>query len=344
MNNAFFAWQLTHDVEQNERGHQVWPELYHIEEFTELKQLAKFACLEYLQQVYDVSLSVNDLAQLELSIWASVTNPSTDSSANEARFLRREGARRWATYFRKAHALLNEVLDPAGDVPVDSATRDASTSTPVDSQGESRTAPVDAVQRYHLIYEVINQIIGGIQLASEASGLAGGASIEDPVTERSSVPGGAQLRAAFLSASVVLARLAEASQGTPFEYENFGIQAGAAMTLSCRQKNEDTFKEDMASRIKWLEREVENGSNGPSWSTPLLDSLRRRLNGTENVDSDTDSAAVFERNWQMYSEDMPEAVWRLASPRTVGASPAQAGGSLMGQWSTIGWRWSWPDQ
>jgi len=57
----------------------VWPELYrNSEAFVELKNLAKLACLEYLQQVYDASLDESDLAQLELSIWASVTQPRAE--------------------------------------------------------------------------------------------------------------------------------------------------------------------------------------------------------------------------------------------------------------------------
>ena len=47
-----------------------WPELYfHSREFSELKHHLKLSCLEYLQQVYDPTLSTLDLAQLELSIW-----------------------------------------------------------------------------------------------------------------------------------------------------------------------------------------------------------------------------------------------------------------------------------
>lgn len=79
VNNAFFAWQLTHESEQEEQGGAVWPELYRDSEaFVELKNLAKLACLEYLQKVYDASLDESDLAQLELSIWASVTPPRAE--------------------------------------------------------------------------------------------------------------------------------------------------------------------------------------------------------------------------------------------------------------------------
>lgn len=85
VNNAFFAWQLTHESEQeDERGQQQWPELYRdSEDFMELKNIAKLACLEYLQQVYDAPLSALDLAQLELSIWASVT-PASSTGHEEA--------------------------------------------------------------------------------------------------------------------------------------------------------------------------------------------------------------------------------------------------------------------
>jgi len=82
VNNAFFAWQLTHESEQDEKGQGIWPELYRdSEDFVELKNIAKLACLEYLQQVYDAPLSALDLAQLELSIWASVTRASSEVPA-----------------------------------------------------------------------------------------------------------------------------------------------------------------------------------------------------------------------------------------------------------------------
>jgi len=85
VNNAFFAWQLTHDSEQtDEQGQQQWPELYaESKEFKELKQLLKLACLEYLQQVYDASLTVQDLAHFDLSIWASVTPSAHRSEATQ---------------------------------------------------------------------------------------------------------------------------------------------------------------------------------------------------------------------------------------------------------------------
>merc|ERR1712106_598641 len=74
---GFFAWQLTHEAEQSDPARDnYWPELYQdSRDFAELKEFLKLACLEYLQQVYDPSLSVIDLAQLELSLWASVNRP-----------------------------------------------------------------------------------------------------------------------------------------------------------------------------------------------------------------------------------------------------------------------------
>eukprot|EP00971_Amphidinium_carterae_P168715 3342572-Amphidinium_carterae.1 len=37
------------------------------------EELVKLACIEYLQGLYDAALTPVDLAQLEISIWASVT-------------------------------------------------------------------------------------------------------------------------------------------------------------------------------------------------------------------------------------------------------------------------------
>jgi len=78
VNNAFFAWQLTHESEQSsEQGFLQWPELYHqSKDFSELKRLLKLTCMEYLQYIYDAPISSADMSQLELSIWASVYPPS----------------------------------------------------------------------------------------------------------------------------------------------------------------------------------------------------------------------------------------------------------------------------
>merc|ERR1712232_123869 len=51
-------------------------------EFAELKHNAKRMCLEYLRQVYDATLTAKDLAQLELSIWASVTPPADETAGD----------------------------------------------------------------------------------------------------------------------------------------------------------------------------------------------------------------------------------------------------------------------
>ena len=73
VNSAFFNWQLTHDAEQEEDGRpDVWPQLYRdSRDFQEKKRLVKLSPLEHLQQIHSATLSEADLAQLELSIWAS---------------------------------------------------------------------------------------------------------------------------------------------------------------------------------------------------------------------------------------------------------------------------------
>ncbi|CAK8998275.1 Uncharacterized protein SCF082_LOCUS5573, partial [Durusdinium trenchii] len=76
INNAFFNWQLTHGVEQ-EQGQELWPELYGDPTFRELKWRVMLNCKEYLQEVYAETSVSADLEDLELSIWASVTAPLT---------------------------------------------------------------------------------------------------------------------------------------------------------------------------------------------------------------------------------------------------------------------------
>eukprot|EP00929_Paragymnodinium_shiwhaense_P102324 TRINITY_DN65540_c0_g2_i1.p1 TRINITY_DN65540_c0_g2~~TRINITY_DN65540_c0_g2_i1.p1 ORF type:complete len:834 (+),score=188.75 TRINITY_DN65540_c0_g2_i1:81-2504(+) len=251
--------------------------------------------------------------------------------SGEARFLRRESSRRWATYFRKAHSLLNEMLGPEGAAggelpppPEEGATamQDSSSSGRAEKSSSKRHLASDPVSVYHMIYEVANQVVAGVQLASEAS---------DAPSDKDSQGGGgsttgATLRAAFLSAAVVLARLAQASQSTPFEAEEFATQASATLALSCRQENQEVFNEDMEKRIKWLQREAGGGSAGgtpPAWIGQLLGRLQQRLRQADAADAkdQEDTAALedmFQRSWQMYAEDLVEAVWRPVS----GENPA----------------------
>merc|ERR1740121_1345715 len=83
VNNAFFAWQLHQEAEQeDEQGLLQWPELYRdSEDFAELKQLAKLACLDSPPIGVGASLSPLDLAQLRLSMWASVIQPTRGGGA-----------------------------------------------------------------------------------------------------------------------------------------------------------------------------------------------------------------------------------------------------------------------
>jgi len=83
VNNAFFAWQLTNEQEQeSEHGHQHWPELYHdSKEFVELKHLVRVVGAASLQSIHGSSLPSIPAENLEVSIWASVTPPSLTGGA-----------------------------------------------------------------------------------------------------------------------------------------------------------------------------------------------------------------------------------------------------------------------
>eukprot|EP00927_Polykrikos_kofoidii_P019160 TRINITY_DN18927_c0_g1_i2.p1 TRINITY_DN18927_c0_g1~~TRINITY_DN18927_c0_g1_i2.p1 ORF type:complete len:866 (+),score=133.13 TRINITY_DN18927_c0_g1_i2:64-2661(+) len=282
--------------------------------------------------------TANDLGSMrgDYRVDTDVNVYARNDDASRARFLRRENERRWPAYFRKAHFLLNEVLGGPGGVagvkePGDAAggkSDGAATAGESAPQNVAERAPfLDEVQLYHLLYEVVNQVVAGVQLASEASGRgvgmpASGDRLGDVGGSRELAAGGdSTLRAAFLSASVVLARLAKASVGTSLEHEEFGAQAGAAMALSCRQQDQAAFNEDVTNRIRWLQLETGAGSGGaPAWSQPLLEGLQRRLNDTEkegrpvrNGPTSEQMDGVFQRSWQMYSEDLAEAVWRPAA-------------------------------
>jgi len=141
-------------------------------------------------------------------------------------------------------------------------------------------------------------------------------------SEAQSQGSSAAMRATFLSAAMVLARLAQASKGTPLEHEDFGAQATAAIALSCPSRdNPEAFRKEMSRRISWLENGSENDSGKASensaiemspWRAELLSNLRQRINSSLDADQ---FGAMFERSWQMYAEDLVEAVWRPANGR-----------------------------
>ena len=59
----------------------MWPQLYRdSRDFQEKKRLVKLSPLEHLQQIHSATLSEADLAQLDLSIWASVTPPNEETT------------------------------------------------------------------------------------------------------------------------------------------------------------------------------------------------------------------------------------------------------------------------
>lgn len=268
-----------------------------------------------------------------------VQRRDTEADASQDLFFRREGSRRWAAYFRKAQRLLDAAVQ----------------RSPGGEEEGSEPRGVDAVRMYHLLYETVNQVVGGVQLASEASrtsapaaplelrragaaegtggtgGLlaeagtvvAGGAAVKPPPIG-SGGQGDTALRAAFLSAAVALARLAQASRGTPLEHEDFGAQAGAAVALSCRQQDKQVFERDMALRLEWLRHGEEEGKE-QSWRAGLLDALQEGLRPGAAEEA---LRPAFERSWRMYAEDLPEAVWRPALGRLEEGEGRMTGSAL----------------
>jgi len=203
-------------------------------------------------------------------------------------FFKREAERRWASYFSRAHQTLDVAQGGRSDVDGNSA-------------GGQDDLSRDMVQVYHMLYEVVNQLVGGLQLAAEAE-------TSGPDMAPSS------LRAAFLSAAVVLARLAQASRGTPLEHEDFESQASAAVTLSCRNHGAQVKScQNLAQRLTWLQSQKGLDANAVSsgnWHN-LLETLERRLNGS--VADGMNLEPIFQRSWHMYAEDLAQAVWRPAA-------------------------------
>lgn len=221
-------------------------------------------------------------------------NALDDEQAQES-FFQREAERRWGTYFNQAHRTLNIAEHGnehgQGDEP----------------QSLESTKP-DAVQIYHLLYEAVNQVVGGLQLAAEA------ASSAQVISKGTHWNGASSLQTAFLSAAVVLARLSQVSRGTPLEMEDFEAQASAAVTLSCQnQEVPDQTCQDLAHRIQWLRNqkasEVEMG-RAHGWQS-LLELLQRRQNASNQEARSLEP--IFQRSWHMYAEDLAQAIWRPAT-------------------------------
>ena len=185
--------------------------------------------------------------------------PASEAAGQQA-FLRQEAQRRWPAYFSRAHETLNA------------------------AQG-SYTAQPDPVQLYHLLYETINQVVGGLSLAADAS--------------RNS-----ELKEAFLNAAILLARLAHASHGTPLEHEDFASQASAAAGLACRDKGKETHEThcNLAESL----RRLEVSPDGMDWVQDALQQLNKsKGNSMENLQR-------FQRTWLTYSQDPAKALWRPA--------------------------------
>lgn len=200
--------------------------------------------------------------------WEAMEHPQAD-------FFHREGARRWKRYFVKAH----EVLDSVSSLDVS----------------------LDAVQVYHHLYEAVNQLVAGVQLAFEANRSKVGE------VAGNGVNGGTALHSAFLGAAVVLARLAQLSVGTAFENERFAEQAVAAMALSCR-RDDSLFHDDMKLRMSWLQRDSDDDpGHQKSWRNVLLTTLSRKPGAKTATD-----LTYYERTWQAYSEELAQAIWRPA--------------------------------
>lgn len=136
-------------------------------------------------------------------------DPKAEISAergDQSAVLRREAHRRWQNYFKMA---ANRLKAP-------------------------RTG--DAVEEYHLLYEVINQIIAGLQLAADAS-----------------QGRGSELSRGFAHVSQLLRVLEHRSRGTAFENEDFLHQAYATASLGCGNRPfEDRFC-DRAQLQRWLQ-------------------------------------------------------------------------------------------
>lgn len=233
--------------------------------------------------------------------------------SSQSLFSKREGARRWSSYFRRAHQILNDIEEDHRD---DS-----------DSGGSD-----DAVRLYHGLYEVVNQVVGGVQLAF-ATGVSDGDASHEVVDDESASTqtagpgmdaGVSAMSMAFMSAAVVLARLAQASLSTPLEYEDFGAQAGATMALACgpSRKGAPLSRDELRLCLQLLSGE--GAELPPRWHEMLMDELLRSVAEGRAAD-----LALFQRSWHMYAADLPQALWRSAEPPPPGRGGRHIGRSTL---------------
>ncbi|CAJ1359660.1 unnamed protein product [Effrenium voratum] len=153
---------------------------------------------------------------------AKAKAPERQSRSGTGDFLQREALRRWPGYFRRAREVL--------------LSRSESGAEGKDPVQEIRGPPKPPIANiagrahmYHLVYEAVNQLIGGLQLAAEAI---------DPLPH------------AFAEAAQLLRLLATRSLGTPFEHEDFAAQAEAAAALGGSNRTEPKAR---ALRHTWVQ-------------------------------------------------------------------------------------------
>ncbi|CAE7924388.1 unnamed protein product [Symbiodinium sp. KB8] len=195
-------------------------------------------------------------------VQTEMSNESPSEAAEQQIFLQQEAQRRWPSYFNRAHETLN-----AAEAPLDSKP--------------------DPVQLYHLLYETINQLVGGLSLAAEAA------------------QSNSQMKQAFLNAAVLLARLARASRGTPLEHEDFASQSAAAMALGCTGGDPTGPQCNLAESLHQF-------AMSPDLDVDWLQDGLKQLNASKVAG--VDHAERFRRIWLMYSQDPSKALWRPAGP------------------------------
>ena len=190
------------------------------------------------------------------------SSESPGEAAEQQIFLQQEAQRRWPSYFNRAHETLNVAEAPTVD-----------------------SGKPDPVQLYHLLYETINQVVGGLSLAADAA------------------QSNSQMKQAFLNAAVLLARLARASRGTPLEHEDFAAQSAAAIALGCTGGDPTGPQCNLAESLHQF-------AMSPDLDVDWLEDGLKRLNASKVTG--VDHAERFRRIWLMYSQDPSKALWRPA--------------------------------
>eukprot|EP00913_Durusdinium_trenchii_P019230 g18072.t1 len=226
-----------------------------------------------------------------------------------------EGLQRWQIYLRQAAQRLRSLemmeVTKASKAVASAASNESHESQAAASSEFERPRAVDPVEEYHMLYEAVNQVIAGLQLA-----VASAATPE-----------------VFAEVASLLVTLAEQSRGTAFEHEDFWSQALAAVALGCRmsrgfgEPQDQDWMCDVVQQQNWLETHENRSGKGTLGGGKTQ--LHKVWNSVRNATAFLRSSELRShmQTWRRYWEQgatAPKALWRstVGSPHRDSFNPS----------------------